>query len=75
MNSSLMVNLYVLLLLFFQDPVTGEDISVYPALRRFFKMMGSFGVMLFMVRVFFVFNFEWMFITLEVLGHFSPHIL
>lgn len=39
---------------FFQDPVTGEDISVYPALRRFFKMMGSFGVMLFMVRLCFL---------------------
>lgn len=32
-----------------KDPVTGEDISVYPALRRVFKMMGSFGVMLFMI--------------------------
>lgn len=39
---------------FFQDPVTGEDISVYPALRRVFKMMGSFGVMLFMVRLCFL---------------------
>ena len=30
--------------------MTGEDISVYPAIRRFFKMSGSFGIMLFMVR-------------------------
>ena len=34
----------------FQDPVTGEDISFYPFIRRFFKMSGSFGIMLFMVR-------------------------
>ena len=33
-----------------QDPVTGDEISVYPAIRRFFKMSGSFSVMLFMVR-------------------------
>ena len=33
-----------------QDPVTGDEISVYPAVRRFFKMSGSFSVMLFMVR-------------------------
>lgn len=32
-----------------KDPVTGEDISIYPAIRRFFKMSGSFGVMLFMI--------------------------
>ena len=35
-----------------QDPVTGDEISVYPAIRRFFKMSGSFSVMLFMVRSF-----------------------
>lgn len=44
----------VVVAFFSQDPVTGEDISVYPALRRFFKMMGSFGVMLFMVRLCFL---------------------
>ncbi|KAJ7377101.1 hypothetical protein OS493_030695 [Desmophyllum pertusum] len=32
-----------------RDPVTGEEISVYPAIRRFFKMSGSFGVMVFMI--------------------------
>jgi len=31
------------------DPVTGDEISVYPAIRRFFKMSGSFSVMLFMI--------------------------
>ena len=30
--------------------MTGDEISVYPAIRRFFKFSGSFGVMLFMVR-------------------------
>jgi len=30
--------------------VTGDEISVYPVIRRFFKMSGSFSVMLFMVR-------------------------
>lgn len=30
--------------------MTGDEISVYPAIRRFFKMSGSFSVMLFMVR-------------------------
>lgn len=32
-----------------RDPVTGEDISFYPFIRRFFKMSGSFGIMLFMI--------------------------
>lgn len=30
--------------------MTGDEISVYPAIRRFFKFSGSFGIMLFMVR-------------------------
>ena len=29
--------------------MTGDEISVYPVIRRFFKMSGSFSVMLFMV--------------------------
>ncbi|XP_074619855.1 anoctamin-7-like [Acropora palmata] len=32
-----------------RDPVTGEEISFYPFIRRFFKMSGSFGIMLFMI--------------------------
>ena len=39
------------LVFFLQDPVTGEEISIYPAIRRFFKMSGSFGVMMFMVGI------------------------
>ena len=32
--------------------MTGDEISVYPVIRRFFKMSGSFGVMVFMVSRF-----------------------
>ena len=31
--------------------MTGEEISVYPFISRFCKMSGSFGIMLFMVRI------------------------